>query len=85
MVAVLTILAFGAMGLMIAAVSHVGIARERRAILAAQAQMSEQVVQTEPVPKPAPSTVGKVMSRQITLDGQRVLALRQKPKRIRVK
>ena len=37
MVAVLTILAFGAMGLMIAAVSHVGIARERRAILAAQA------------------------------------------------
>jgi len=39
--AYLTILAIGGFGLLIAAVSHYHVSRERRAILAAQAQLDE--------------------------------------------
>lgn len=41
MIAYLTILAIGGFGLLIAGVSHYIVSRERRAILAAQAQLDE--------------------------------------------
>ncbi|MEY4982023.1 MAG: hypothetical protein RIR62_289 [Pseudomonadota bacterium] len=83
--AVLTILALGAMGLLIAAVGHVGIARERRAILAAQAQLAAAAAPTEASPKAQQPVTGKAGARQFRLDGQRVTAAPQKPKRIRTK
>jgi hypothetical protein len=87
MVAVLTILAFGAMGRLIAAISHASITRERRAILAAQAQIADATAQdqADAGAKPAPSISAKALRRRSKLDVQRSVTNATKQKRIRMK
>lgn len=88
MVAILTILACGAMGLIIAAFGHASITRERRSILEAQGQIAAEAEakhQLEVGAKPAPSLAAKVLGRRSKFDVQRNAAAMHKQKRLRMK